>query len=104
MGKKPDQRIKTFMQKVRKKYKIEKAILFGSRARGDNLKNSDYDVILVSPDFAGTFFSRRIARMYEFWDYLPLDIEPLCYTPEEFEKKKNQTGLVRQAAKEGITI
>ena len=92
------------MQRVRGKYKIEKAIFFGSRARGDNLKNSDYDVILVSPDFAGIFFSRRIARMYEFWDYFPLNIEPLCYTPEEFEKKKKQAGLVRQAVKEGLII
>lgn len=30
--------------KVLKKYDIEKAVLFGSRARGDNRENSDIDI------------------------------------------------------------
>jgi hypothetical protein len=28
----------------------------------------------------------------------------LCYTPEEFEKKKKQIGIVRTAVEEGIEI
>jgi hypothetical protein len=28
----------------------------------------------------------------------------LCYTPEEFERKKKQIGVVQQAAQEGIGI
>lgn len=104
MGKKTDSKIKGFVRKAREKYKLERAIFFGSRARGDGLKSSDYDIILVSPDFKGIFFSARIARMYEFWDYYPLDIEPLCYTPEEFEMKKKQIGIVQQAVEEGIEI
>jgi len=104
MGKKADPRIMDFLGKVRKKYKIDKAIFFGSRARNDNFKDSDYDVILVSPDFRGIFFTKRIALMYEFWNHYPLDIEPLCYTPEEFEVKKKQIGIVREAVKEGIEV
>ncbi len=104
MGKEPDRRIIDFVNRVRKKYDIEKAIFFGSRARGVNFKDSDYDVILVSTDFDGVFFTKRIANMYEFWDHYPLDIEPLCYTPEEFEEKKKQIGIVRQAVEEGIVI
>jgi len=42
--------------------------------------------------------------MYEFWNHYPLDIEPLCYTPEEFEKKKKQIGIVSRAVKEGIEL
>src|SRR3989338_9841839 len=102
MGKKADAKIKDFIKKVKKKYRIEKAILFGSRARGDNFNDSDYDIIIVSPDFANILFTQRIAKMYDFWKHYPLDIEPICYTPEEFEKKKKQIGLVQQAVKEGI--
>lgn len=40
--------------------------------------------------------------IYE-WDG-PVDLEPLCYTPEEFEKKKKQIGIVSEAVKEGIEI
>ncbi len=104
MGKKTDSKINDFIKKVRKKYKVERAILFGSRARGDNLKDSDYDVIIVSQDFKDIFFTQRIAKMYDFWSHYPLEIEPICYTPEEFEKKKKQIGIVKQAVEEGIEI
>jgi len=104
MGKKTDSRITNFLKKVNKKYKLDKAIFFGSRARGDYFNDSDYDIIIVSSEFEGIFFTERIAKMYEFWDYFPLEIEPLCYTPEEFEIKKNQIGIVQQAIKEGIKL
>ncbi|MBI2134102.1 nucleotidyltransferase domain-containing protein [Candidatus Woesearchaeota archaeon] len=99
-----DSRISAFLKKVRKDYSIEKAIFFGSRARGDFMKNSDFDIILVSPDFNGTFFSARIAALYTYWDFWPLEIEPLCYTPEEFKKKSKEIGIVRTAVKEGVVI
>ncbi|MFH0876242.1 MAG: nucleotidyltransferase domain-containing protein [archaeon] len=104
MGKIADKVAVEFINRVRKKYNVKKAILFGSRARGDNFKDSDYDILIVSPDFKGIFFSQRIARMYDFWDKLPTEVEPFCYTPEEFEIKSNQIGLVSQAVKEGIEI
>ncbi len=104
MGKEADSKIRDFIGKVRKKYNINKAILFGSRARLDHFKNSDYDVILVSPNFRGIFFSERIAKMYDFWNHYPLEIEPLCYTPEEFKRKLKEHGIIRQAVREGIEI
>lgn len=92
------------MSKVRGRFQIEQALLFGSRARGDELVDSDDDVVLVSPDFEGVFFSRRSALMYDFWEHWPIEIEPLCYTPEEFETKKKQLGIVNEAVKEGIPL
>jgi len=104
MGKNADSRITDFLRKVRKKYKIERAILFGSRARDEHLKDSDYDIILVSADFKDIFFTKRCALMYDFWRHWPIEIEPLCYTPDEFETKKNQIGIVSEAIKEGIFL
>jgi predicted nucleotidyltransferase len=104
MDKRADSRIRDFIKRVRGKYRITNAIFFGSRARGENLADSDYDIVLVSPDFQGVFFSKRSALMYDFWRHWPLDIEPLCYTPEEFEAKKNQIGIVSEAIKEGIFL
>jgi len=104
MGQRADARIADFIEKVREKYEITQAILFGSRARGDHLIDSDYDVVLVSPDFRGIFFSQRSALMYDFWRHWPLEIEPLCYTPEEFEAKKRQIGIVNEAVKEGMLL
>lgn len=104
MGRKADPRIMDFLRRARKKYRIEKAIFFGSRARNDHFKTSDYDIILVSQDFRGVFFTKRTAMMYDFWKHYPLEIEPLCYTPNEFEVKKKERGIVSQAIKEGIEL
>lgn len=104
MGKETDSRITDFLQRVRRKYNISQAIFFGSRARGEHLKDSDYDIILVSKDFKDIFFSQRSALMYDFWQHWPIEIEPLCYTPEEFEAKKGQIGIVSEAIKEGVFL
>lgn len=102
MEQKPDSKIVDFLKRVRKEYKLEKAIFFGSRARGDNFKDSDYDIILVSKDFNRIFFTKRIAMMYNFWKHYPLDIEPICYTPEEFKRKSQEIGIVREAIRDRI--
>ena len=41
--------------------------------------------------------------MYEYWNE-DLDLEVICYTPKEFEIKKNQIGIIRTAVKEGIEL
>lgn len=92
-----------FVKRLRTHYKVEKVILFGSRARNDHLKTSDFDFIIVSPDFEGVHFTKRMSSIYEYWDE-QYDIEPLCYTPEEFEEKKKEIGIVSKAVKEGIEI
>ena len=103
MDKRTVQITKDFAGKLRKKFNIFKIILFGSRARGDNLEQSDYDFIIVSKDFAKKPFVLRASDLYDYWDD-SLDIEVLCYTPEEFEKKKKQIGIVQQAVKEGVEL
>jgi len=104
LGQRTNARIEDFVARVRRKYRITQAVFFGSRARGDYLADSDYDIVLVSPDFEGVFFSQRSALMYDFRQHWPLEIEPLCYTPEEFEKKKGQIGIVSEAVKEGVVL
>lgn len=95
--------LKKLLVKIKKKFNIKKVILFGSRAKGDYFLDSDVDLLLVSPDFEGIFFSDRIGDIIYEWEG-PVDLEPLCYTPEEFEKKKKKIGIVKEAIKTGIEI
>ena len=95
--------IRRLLKRLSKHIRIRRAILFGSRARGDALKNSDYDLVLVSPDFAGVHFLDRIALVLDFWDD-DRDLQPLCYTPEEFEAKRRRIGIVRRAVEEGVEL
>ncbi len=92
-----------FNKEVRKKFRIARAILFGSRARGDWLKKSDYDILLVSPDFEGKHFTERSSEVLRSLTFhVPMDL--LCYTPKEFEEKRGQIGIVRRAVLEGIEL
>jgi hypothetical protein len=96
-------KVKRFLEAVRKVYRLERAILFGSRARGDHLKHSDVDLLLVSDDFRDIPFPDRPSRLYRYWEG-GLPLEMLCYTISEFEKKRRMIGLVRDAVEEGIPL
>jgi len=70
-------------------YRVKEAYLFGSYAKGTWLKDSDVDLIIVSRDFEGIPFTKRLDIMNEIiWEE---DIEPhievLPYTPREFKDK-----------------
>lgn len=82
---------------------INKVVFFGSFARGDFRRDSDIDLIIVSSDFRGIEFRKRALGFYKYWslDY-PFDF--LCYTPEEFNRLKYKSNIVREAVKEGIEI
>ena len=92
-----------FANALKRDFAAEKVILFGSRARGDWLKESDYDFVVVSPSFEGVPFVERPVPLYRYWHQWP-GVELLCYTPEEFERKRRQITIVREAVREGIDL
>jgi len=96
-------KLKILKRQLNNQFKIQKFMLFGSRARGDWLLKSDIDILIVSRDFKKLKFVERSAEVIDFWDNF-IDLEPLCYTPEEFKRKSREIGIVRQAIKEGIEI
>ena len=76
---------------------IKSAFLFGSRARGDYLEESDWDLMIISPEFAGIPFPERATMLVK---KIPLRrVELLCYTEEEFKERVKEIGIVAEAAK-----
>ena len=106
MGYQPDLTpVREFRDRLTHDFKVEKMVLFGSRARGDYRAESDWDLIIISSDFTGIRFIDRIPRMVHYWDYQKYEsFEPLPYTPEEFERKRHEIGIIQEALKEGIEI
>lgn len=92
-----------FAKKLHTEAAAVKVILFGSRARGDWLHESDYDFVVVSPNFESIPFYSRPVDLYKYWKGYP-GVELLCYTPEEFERKRRQIGIVGEAVREGIEL
>lgn len=83
--------------------RVERLILFGSHASGTARPDSDYDFVVVSPDFEGVPFIKRSGHL------LPLrergvSYDFLCYTPKEFEELSSQLTVVASAARDGIRL
>jgi predicted nucleotidyltransferase len=81
--------------------------LFGSRARGQDDKYSDYDLLIITPK---GFTQKEKINWYSLLDkaiveaiHAPVDL--LLYSEEEVQLKKELPGhIVRSAMREGIAI
>ena len=63
---------------------IQKAVLYGSYAKGNSDKWSDIDLALISEDFLGDSFADKLSLR----DYIyetGCDISPMPYRPDDFD-------------------
>ena len=95
--------LREFKKEIKKKITLQKMILFGSRAWGKPRKESDFDMLIVSPDFKGKDTLVRGREFYKVWN-LNYPVDFLCYTPEEFKKLKKQATIAQMAVKKGKEI
>jgi len=83
------------------KYGADKAILFGSAARGDVDRWSDVDLIVIKQ--TDRRFLDRLKDVYEAIEPdFALDV--LVYTPEEFERMKEEERPFLMHALEGAKV
>ncbi|MEK6900903.1 MAG: nucleotidyltransferase domain-containing protein [Nanoarchaeota archaeon] len=104
MVRKENKIVNQFIKVAKLNFSPCKAILFGSRARGKDKEDSDYDFILISPCFAQWEWEERAARAYHAKRNIPAAMDIICLTPTEFEIKKKQMGIIQEAVREGIMI
>lgn len=79
---------------ISRKYKyINKVILFGSRARGDNWPKSDIDLAIYADDPIGEFIEDIEMNVHTLLEFDFSDMKPIC---DEF--------FVEQVTKEGRVI
>lgn len=98
-----DTKIRAFSKKVKMNYPDAKIYLFGSRARDDWLKDSDYDVIIVSDKYKDKKILERSSAFYDFWDNNE-DLELIAYTYDEFSRMKRKSSILIDAQKYWIEV
>lgn len=107
MGRIADPVVKRFaaryLPRLRRQYRPELVLAFGSRARGEGIADSDLDLLVVSERFRGISFLERASTLLEDLN-LPFATDVLCYTPEEFARKRRELGIVSQALEEGLPL
>ena len=84
-----------------------KVLLFGSRARGEASDESDYDLLIVTPDTlpprVKMNWENKIRKALVFSLNLPFDV--ILQSQNEIDEKRNLAGhIVHYAMKEAIEI
>ncbi|MBU3923790.1 MAG: nucleotidyltransferase domain-containing protein [Nanoarchaeota archaeon] len=83
---------------------LKKLILFGSRARGDFGKDSDFDFIVVSDEFDEGKRLGRMGKVYKYWN-VDYSVDFVCLTSGEFERvRENRQTVIGLAVEEGVEI
>ena len=91
------------LRPVLEQHGFEKAIVFGSVARGSASRRSDLDLILVKRT-TRRFLDRYGGVLRDLYDAAPeREIEALIYTPEELQRLSSRM-FVATALREGKVI
>jgi predicted nucleotidyltransferase len=99
--------VRRFRRQVEQHVRVDRLLLFGSRARGTARPTSDYDFIVVSSDFEGVSPLWRGHGLNVYWNDLEpgVDVELLCLTPAEFAAAvARPTSWLQEAAREGVEV
>ena len=92
--------IEKYIAEVSKHYKVDDALLFGSFAKGEQTKDSDIDIAVISSDIKDTY-DDMIKLMALRWN-VDLRIEPHPFKTEEFQA--NKTPFINEIKKTGVQI
>jgi predicted nucleotidyltransferase len=98
-----DPLLQRFSRRLWNQYRAH-VYLFGSRARGTQQAQSDYDLVAVAAAFVDVSPFRRCLDRDDHWLAaggwrLALDLH--CFTPEEFRREKAGLGYLGEAFRKG---
>jgi predicted nucleotidyltransferase len=93
---------RAFLEKIRQELPIERAYLFGSYATGRNRDYSDIDLAIVTPALNAENSFAINQKIFSRASRYNLDLEPICFSPEEFEQE--YLPIVRDIKREGVEI
>jgi hypothetical protein len=104
--------LQRYLSRVDDRWPIEVALLSGARVadqRGappQRERGPEFVVVLVSSAYEGMPWLERVYQAGSLWDALemgaPADVH--CYTPPEFERKRESLRAVREAVQHGVNL
>jgi predicted nucleotidyltransferase len=99
------ERIKVISERLKKDYRAERIILFGSYAMGETTPDSDVDLLVIAPT-KEHFFERMasvLALVRDLYDGLALS--PIVLRPEEVAQRlRIGDQFVQEILEEGIEL
>ncbi len=92
-----------FLKRLKRELGAVEVNIFGSRAYGTPLLESDLDMIVVSEEFGKRDFIENMELLSRMWDG-SFTVEMFPYTPEQIEKYAEKKTVISEALKKGIRI
>ena len=104
--------LERYLERVTDRWPVQRALLAGARvddlhgAPPQRERGHEYVLVLVSEHFDGVPWLERVYQAGSLWDALEMGAaaEVHCYTPTEFERKRDQLKVVRQTADHGLEL
>ena len=101
-----------YLERIRDRWPIDVALLGGARVADERgappqrERSPEFVVILVSAAFEGMPWLERVYQAGNLWDALELGAaaDVHCYTPAEFERRRETLPAVREAAEQGVDL
>ncbi|HLB24692.1 MAG TPA: nucleotidyltransferase domain-containing protein [Nitrospirota bacterium] len=79
-------KVRDYIKELKKhRIAVDRAILFGSFAKGNYREDSDIDIAIVSKDFKGVRFYDR-EKLVPLRRNIDIRIEPIPFRPEDFNE------------------
>ena len=104
--------LERYVQRVTDRWPVQRALLGGARladmhgAPRQRERGPEYVVVIVSEYFDGVPWLERVYQTGSLWDAYemgaPADVH--CYTPAEFERRRESLPVVREAAEHGLEL
>ncbi|MDT7968523.1 MAG: nucleotidyltransferase domain-containing protein [Candidatus Calditenuis sp.] len=92
-----------FLKRLKRELGVVEVYIFGSRAYGNPLLESDLDMIVVSEEFGKRSFIENMELLSRMWDG-SFTVEMFPYTPEQLRKYAERKTVVSEALRKGIRI
>jgi uncharacterized protein len=104
--------LERYLERVTDRWPVQRALLGGARvddlngAPAQRERGPEYVLVLVSEYFDGMPWLERVYQAGSLWDALEMGAhaDVHCYTPQEFERKRDQLRLVRETADHGLEL
>jgi hypothetical protein len=104
--------LQLYLKRVADRWPIERALLGGARVADEQgalpqrERGPEYIVILVSTAYDGMPWLERVYHAGSLWDGLEMgaSADVHCYTPPEFERKRESLRVVRETAENGLDL
>jgi predicted nucleotidyltransferase len=92
-----------FLKRLKRELGVVEVYIFGSRAYGNPLLESDLDMIVVSEVFGKRSFIENMELLSRMWNG-SFTVEMFPYTPEQLRRYAERKTVVSEALKRGIRI